>query len=330
MFFTRFGVRQARSSSSKQHLQVFTTTMGLLDLFKPKQHEHSKHEMHNELLKYIQQRKFDLVFKFLLADQDYGRAAIRSFSSSEAGNILHLLLCYQPPQELVALTVHLMVTKNSDELVPEDTRNSRGETPLHVAVQHNCDASIVELLTRGMAGTLPAVTKDEQLRYPLHWACANPTGVNPIVNKQHVPSASDVLNMVKSITFLSKIEPMSVEVKDVNGQTPIEIARQHGADDKIILALENAAAKAFRRSNHETDHSEDTKHGYPPTIQYADTQDDLSSVSWLEVAKNDESNIFEWERTFKRECGLDDLDDPSDDDESSSIRSGVAVNLVQI
>ena len=303
--------------------------MGLLDLFKPKQHEHSKHEMHNELLKYIQQRKFDLVLKFLLADQDYGRVAIRSFSSSEAGNILHLLLRYQPPQELVALTIHLMVTKNSDELVPEDTRNARGETPLHVAVQHNCDSQIVELLIRGMAGTLPAVTKDEQLRYPLHWACANPTGVNPTA-KQHMPCPSDTLNMAKSITILSKIEPMSVNVKDNNGQTPIEIAREHGACDKIILALNDAASKALRQSNHQTDHSEDTKHGYPPTIQYADAQDDVSSVSWLEVAKNDESNIFEWERTFKRDCGLDDIDDPSDDDESSSVRSGCAVNLVQI
>jgi hypothetical protein len=279
--------------------------------------------------------------QFLLADQDYGREAIRSFSSSESGNILHLLLRYQPPQELVALTVHLMVTKNSDELVPEDTRNARGETPLHVAVQHNCHASVVELLIKGMAGTLPAVTKDEKLRYPLHWACANPTGNNSKFNKQHVAGPSDMLNMHKIITILTKIEPMSVSVKDINDQTPLEIALDHNADGKILDALEHAAAKARKgyhspqHDKHSNDNDDELQaRGYPPAVQYADMQDDdVSSVSWQDLAKHDESAIVEWERTFKRDCGIHDDDENKrdlSDDDSSSIRSGFAVNMMRV
>ncbi|GKY92540.1 hypothetical protein MPSEU_000224300 [Mayamaea pseudoterrestris] len=320
--------------------------MGLFDRFRLKHTENSKHEMHNELLKYIQQRKFALVLKFLLADQDYGRETIRSFASSDHGNFLHLLLRYQPPQELVALAVHLMV--DSDELVPEDTRDASGATPLHVAVQHNCDASIVQLLVEGMAGTLPAVTKDEMLRYPLHWACANPSGSVAKLNKQqqqHHAGANqgDMLNMLRIITILSKIEPMSVNVKDVNGQTPLDLALEHGADERIMQLLHKASTKArscVYQAHDENDDDNDEHdvthhhHGYPPSIQCSQSKDDdISSVSWQEMAKNDESAIMEWERTFKKDCGLlddDDEESDNDDDEdlsSSSDRSGCAVNL---
>lgn len=322
---------------NRQHL--FTRhRMRLLDRFTVRRNapQYQTHGVHEELFRFIQQRKFDLVLKFLLVDQDYGREAILSFSSSDTGNFLHVLLCYRPTLELVALTIHLMTTKNSNELVPEDTRNASGETPLHVAVQHNCHVSIVRLLVKGMAGILPAVTKDDLLRYPLHWACEHVDARNSKSKNQLSTShEDDLVNLRKIINVLSRIEPMTVNLKDINGQTPLDLALASCVDEKIIKTLEEAAAKARRR--HDQWHSS-LDNDYPNMVECASGfQDDASSVSWPELAMHDDTAMYVWERSFKRDSGFELVDNDKDhcyehiDGElhSVSTHSGAAVHLTQ-
>lgn len=168
-----------------------------------------------------------------------GSTCLQTFKGE---TILHLIMAYQPPSEVVDLLIRKIIQKRPGS-VPEDKADMHGRTPLHVAVIHGCDIAVVDRLMNGVVSYGPALTKDSQLRLPLHWACANPK----LSSKGRSGLAScgsrskDSENMIRIIQALVKVYPHAVTMKDQCGMTPLDLAVKVNANKYALNILESTS-----------------------------------------------------------------------------------------
>jgi hypothetical protein len=189
------------------------------------------------ILKLARQGRYDAMKISLLQERD-DRADNWLRLNANGKIILHKILKYQPPVEIVHLLI-LRLAEKSNIAVPEEFKDAEGRTPLHVAVAHGCDAAVIHRLLNGVSRVIPAVTKDNDDRLPLHLACLNEACGATLTkqqSKQPTP-AEEVNNMVQVVYLLLSAYPVAAAIRDSNGDTPLDLARRNGADSRILCAL---------------------------------------------------------------------------------------------
>ncbi|KAL7580139.1 hypothetical protein ACA910_012896 [Epithemia clementina (nom. ined.)] len=137
---------------------------------------------------------------------------------------LHFILPYRPPLSLVESI--LLCTADFSH-VPEEALDSKGRTPLHIAAAYNCSFQIIRRLLSGVSLVVPALTRDDMDRLPLHWACCHP----------FLPGRAESENKFDTIILLLDAYPQAVDMADANGRTPLDYALQHRMLDRRITDL---------------------------------------------------------------------------------------------
>jgi hypothetical protein len=177
-------------------------------------------------------------------------------------SVLHLILKYNPPVEIIDLLIERMleyksVDRNDDcgvlrdnPIVPEVILDTQGRTPLHVAAAIGSSYDIVlRLVGRGThqdLSTCPAFIKDSMGRYALHWVCTNPSSDSfntkscLTIGTKSESKIVDNYNIYKIVQLLVQINPGSVVERDIYDETPLAIAKRHGVKDDIVEFLETA------------------------------------------------------------------------------------------
>ena len=210
----------------------------------------SRNTLTTPLLQLAKQRRFEKIEELLMSQCEddiaswiddcslKGDSGLQAFKGE---TILHLIMVYQPPVQVIDLLVHRMSQKQPGT-VPEASTDIQGKTPLSVAVAHNCDVAVIHRLMNGVASVVPAVAKDSWHRLPLHWACANPKGSSKGKKWSLVCGyrSKDSDNMTKIIEMLIKVYPHAVTIKDRNGMTPFDLAVKHDANPYVLFLLDSA------------------------------------------------------------------------------------------
>ena len=242
---------------------------------------------------------------------------------------LHMLLHYKPTEAVVDMLVDYLTDKS--ETVPEDLVDIMGRTPLHVGAAKACPALTMARLVSGVSGVMPAVAKDSMGRHPLHWACTNPNGRDDDVGRNFLTplvrstrnlncarglsdedideDMSSVDNMVQVVFLLLKAYPEAVAIADMNGQTPLDLARIHDADRRILKLLQEAGY-CFEQVHNtfksdlrlaSTANSSAEGEGVPVEVtESTDYDDDLSSIGSNGVSLYNRKRKTESEKKQRR------------------------------
>jgi hypothetical protein len=177
-------------------------------------------------------------------------------------SFLHGILAYQPPFEVVDLICQLLNNERNGVrnvsgtrnllLVVEETSDLSGRIPLHVAIQNYCDKNVVaRLMHQTNARFNLCLSLDAMGRTPLHWAVSvsksftaraashGPRSFLFVLSwiMKHFNNTKCVDNMFQIIQMLLKNCPRATVMKDVEGNRPIDIARQRQVDPAIVIAL---------------------------------------------------------------------------------------------
>lgn len=173
-------------------------------------------------------------------------------------NALHLLVYYRPPLETVDRLIETLVNMRPG-FVPEDCRDNKGQTALHIAVRRGCSVHVVRRLLQSSLA-FPAGIIDLMKRCPLHWACCmdipgyegssgssvrSSTGTG-----KDGPSAEFRENMVAVVDVLVRAYPQAAVIEDVNQKTPLDLACDNRLDKRILLSLFQAAGEITHGGNH--------------------------------------------------------------------------------
>lgn len=155
---------------------------------------------------------------------------------------LQLVMAYRPPVALVDLLIRRCREHNPGHC-PEDSIDMQGRTPLHAAVENGCSFETCERL---MGDNLPVIMKDQLDRTPLHYACINTKksrgtklSIRNYQSKTRNLSSvtSDLDNSYGIVCLLVSAYPEATLIADVNGKTPIVLAKENGADSRIVTLL---------------------------------------------------------------------------------------------
>ncbi|GAX15181.1 hypothetical protein FisN_12Lh117 [Fistulifera solaris] len=198
---------------------------------------------------------------------------------------LHILLRYNPPEELVHRVIEYLSQSEQSCGVPEDSIDMLGRTPLHVACANGAAVAVVERLLNGESSVMPAFAKDATGRHALHGACANPQGswrrqVRRTNHHPFVESMALVDNMVNVVKALLKAYPESVFIADHEGNRPKDLARMQNADERILLLLSREEHCCELDNQYQKNFSSvaDTTVAETRTITLPRSRDDVSSI----------------------------------------------------
>ncbi len=209
---------------------------------------------------------------------------------------LHILLRYNPPEELVHSVIEYLSQSEQSCGVPEDSIDMLGRTPLHVACANGAAVAVVERLLNGESSVMPAFAKDSTGRHALHGACANPQGSwrrqVRRTNHQFVESMAMVDNMVNVVKTLLKAYPESVFIADHDGNRPRDLARIQKADERILLLLSREEHCCELDNQYQKHFSSvaDTTVAETRTITLPRSRDDVSSIGSLGSSCYDEKH----------------------------------------
>lgn len=153
----------------------------------------------------LEQRKFSVISQVIVQDPGLAQELL-----SQEG-ILFTFLKAEAPADLMSLVTSVV----ADEAFTE--RDSKGRTPLHVAVRNGCCREIISSLTIKKA----AKSKDKNGRVPLHYAVSGKLS-NEIIKS------------------LLRAAPAAVNEEDETGSTPLELAGK--VDAKIVDLLQDASS----------------------------------------------------------------------------------------
>lgn len=160
----------------------------------------------------------------------------RSFSNTMTP--LHLAVAHRPPVNVVDSLITILKEK-FQVLQPEEYQDDFGQTPLHIAVANHCGEEVAQRLLSGDTDLMPAVLRDNMDRTPLHVAAWAPI-VKPEKKKLFGPNqmAMDKWNRRRVMMVLLEHYPEAAALKDCNGKTPLDYARENGLNDSTVLQLE--------------------------------------------------------------------------------------------
>jgi len=238
------------SSLDEEGLSSLAGIMEDID-FSPKSLQHSL-----AVLMYL--REWDHVRDILSKKDCIDTLETRCFGGEKGVNILHMMCRFQPPLDLVELTVNTWPT-----LVNE--RDPGGNFPLHVASLYGSRSDVVKYL---LAVHKEAVMiPDDRGRLPLHLACrpirwqpANQSDKNPQdTDRRESYNANEIYIHAGSavIDALCQQYPHATNVEDCEGYNPLEIAIEQGLSKKICQLLLDASDKAWREYQAERAKDED-------------------------------------------------------------------------
>lgn len=237
------------------------------------------------------QRKFGEILRILDNDGIDHEEWLGTYAKTKAGTALHMLVAHRPPVKLVDVLIWKMVDL-VPSTIPEDTRDNKGRTPLHIAAACGCARPVIERLLEGVSAVMPAVAIDDHERLPLHWACANPNGYQQLGRRrrsmascQSTPEA-DIANMVNVVCALIRAYPEAAMIADLDGMTPMDLAKKHFADRRMVSVLEaavnwgatkniNTTVPSLTESIESSDSSD-----VPQEIFDAFKADDVSTIGW--------------------------------------------------
>lgn len=179
---------------------------------------------------------------------------------------LHWLLEFQPP----LATVERVITALGDSVAPEDSVDAAGRTPLHVACMHRCASAVVARLTHGNGHYVTAYRSvdDDRLQTPLHcailahWPTTNrsASGSSAPPLRCKAPLDAAALDALESISTLVNAYPAAAHLRDRDGKTPLDYARERGADDSLVQLLQEQCGN--KKENHHNRH-QNHHHHYP-------------------------------------------------------------------
>jgi Ankyrin repeats (3 copies) len=247
---------------------------------------------------------------------------------------LHLLVAtVRPPVDVVQILIQSMadIFKN----VPEDMTDVNGQTPLHVVAKLAGRSELVRLLAKNSTA---ALMQDVFDRCPLHWACTHPyqempkagaaAAVAPKRNKPkwlalllcqskgekedaHLSSklthTIDNDEMVLTVDTLLRAYPEATLLRDQNGQTPLDLATENGADERILSLLEwtttrlrkkrkkQSKDRALLRNSHNSDETsstdhESSRHGFPSEISLVHSTEHEDDFEQYRLHRSDDAS----------------------------------------
>ena len=166
---------------------------------------------------------------------------------------LQLMMTYRPPVVLVDLLIRRCREHNPNHS-PEESVDMQGRTPLHAAVEHGCSFETCKLL---MGDNLPVIMKDQMDRTPLHYACistrqdtttkrSNRYQPSLMLCQSQSEDAADADNSYKIARALVSAYPEATMIADIDGKTPIMLATESQADDRIVAFLASCQRRMER------------------------------------------------------------------------------------
>lgn len=130
--------------------------------------------------------------------------------------------------------------------------NSLGRFPLHIAVNNNASANVVNFLVSHNPSAV--LSKDIHGRYPLHLAFTNfSTNKNQRNEKEPYPKPNnDTKRLALIVNCLCEVAPGTVIAEDSRGMNPLEYAIEKEIDIRIIRKLQEVAGLAHKRKLNST------------------------------------------------------------------------------
>ena len=152
---------------------------------------------------------------------------------------VHMALAHRSPVHVVdeLLAIASKTTHSGKTYSPEEAKDAKGRTPLHIAVMVGCEEAVVHRLLAGENLVMPAVARDEQHQTPLHAACRAPVAKH----KKKKRMAVDLYNKQRAIRVLLDQYPEGAMLLDKHGKTPVDYAMQNNLSKHIIHQLKCAA-----------------------------------------------------------------------------------------
>jgi len=155
-----------------------------------------------------------------LTDSDDGSRSSKGSKGSDshfdvnlATTPLHIALAYRPPLDVVEAIISEM---KSHVLVPEETPDESGSTPLHVAAAHFTEEEVFVRLLQGESLCMPAYRRDNLGRTPLHCAAA------AVLNGKRRNKKADEWKRHRIMHLLIEQHSEAIFIRDDAGKTPVE------------------------------------------------------------------------------------------------------------
>ena len=175
------------------------------------------------LVKLLKRRDFSTIRRLLLDSTVNVNSSWFSRSYTMMGeNCLHYLLRFRPDSRTVSAMIYRLHSCGIQE--PELSVDLTGRTPLHVAVLHGCDVSVIDTLLKANAGRVSTRAQDFNGRVPLHYAVMMSTTSPSTTNMNSAfgssPRHSNVGNEGRKQTarrpFLSL--PFMMKIRNINDE----------------------------------------------------------------------------------------------------------------
>jgi ankyrin repeat protein len=171
-------------------------------------------------------------------------SAISSCSQLNGMTLLHAIVKYNPPLEIVARMIELCPD------LPAATDCVR-RTPLHVAAGLRASASLIELLAHAHPAACDA--QDEEAKTPLHFACDSSCVLfeDDFIERGSIPKQPP---NHEAVAVLLSYSVHAVTLEDDEDMTPLEHAIQSDASMETVKLLQ-----------HETRQATQLNEGYNPS-----------------------------------------------------------------
>ena len=201
------------------------------------------------LVRLLRRRDFTTIRRMLLDSTVNVNSSWFSHAYSIMGeNCLHYLLRFGPDSQTVSAMIYRLHLSGIEE--PELCVDLTGRTPLHFAVLHGCDVSVIETLLKANAGRVSTRAQDFNGRVPLHYAVMMSTSLSTqtarpffslpfmmkIRNKNDEPlyQKERMYNTMYTVKFLLGMSPETCLIMDDYHQLPIDIV------DTFLQSLETS------------------------------------------------------------------------------------------
>jgi hypothetical protein len=170
-------------------------------------------------VRYVKERRHGDALRLLLSLGGADLEAVLSSAGRLAegdGSLLRYALRQQPSADLVSFL--------ANQEGADGEGGNESQTLLHAAVVSGCSRSVLEVLAVDHDGGHHAGVADETGRYPLHWACVNPSNAG----ERAVRGA---------VELLLELHPGARGARDAGGHAPVDLARARGAGRSVLRLL---------------------------------------------------------------------------------------------
>jgi|GEM_PF-3548222 len=262
--------------SSKPSLKVFEVLLSKLDQKETErllnlEDSRNKHTVLDYILHaWRTHKKIELqkIFEFLVSQ------GARSFHAPNNNSLLHRVIDYTPPIEMVKSIVTALSAEEKE--IALNAKNDAGQTVLHIASSHVDNIETIKyLISQGAKYSL-----DKNLESPLHIAMVKnlslPTlkalldSLDPQERKRLLNQKNDrketPLHLLARVShapecFIYLLDQGAALTPDKEGYTPIDIITMHnGQSTHLLMAILDkfSPAKQERLLNHKTKNKEET------------------------------------------------------------------------